>query len=849
VIAPGFAPSPVTTGTWRLAAAGALLVVLLIGSMVVRDRSTQALHQNSTAVGETHAVINALDRVLTSAVDAETGERGFLITGREEYLQPYNAAVSEMDGRAAHLSSLVSADPAQAAAAAALRTALAAKQQQLRETIEVYRAQGPQAAVALIMTGRSKAAMDAIRVQVRAMQTHQAGLLSARAAQAERTYARATWTGRVTGALGVLMTLAFAWSVRRNQRQQAAAAAALYGQREQLRVTLSSIGDGVIVTDPQGRVTMLNRVTEQLTGWLDRDATGRPLPEVFNIINEQTREPVDNPVVRALRDGTIVGLANHTVLIARDGSERPIADSAAPIRGADDVVLGAVLVFRDVSDERQAEIALNHALAREQSWAERLRHVANASLTINAATTQDSIVGVIDSEARRILGVGRCRVVFDTAEAAEKDGSLIVALKNRSGRQMGYIECSEKTGGVFDDDDRAVLTQMAQMAAIALENSNLYNEIRTSDLRKDEFLATLAHELRNPLAPISNTLQAWRTAGDVPHLADSRAVLERQVGQLVHLVDDLLDVSRVSRGKLDLRRRRVQLSEVLHAAIETTQPAVNAEGHTLQVHQPVEQVWLDADLTRLAQVFANLLHNSAKYMEPGGTITVDASATEQEVIVSVRDTGIGISREMLPHIFDMFVQADRSLERAKGGLGIGLTLVRRLVELHNGSVTARSDGPGKGSEFIVRLPRATPASEASEPVNASAEGAGNALPTRRVLVVDDNKDAVDSLGLLLSMVGQTVATARDGLEALSQFDAFAPDVVVLDIGLPRLNGYEVARRIRATEHGRRVILVALTGWGQDDDRRRTIEAGFDHHLVKPVDFDALKALLASLSRR
>ena len=642
----------------------------------------------------------------------------------------------------------------------------------------------------------------------------------------------------------MLITLAFVWSVRRNARQHADAAARLFGEREQLRVTLASIGDGVLVADPTGRVRMLNGVAEQLTGWSAVDAVGMPHEEVFRIVNEETRATVENPVTRALREGTLVGLANHTILIAKDGAEHPIADSAAPIRGEDGAVLGAVLVFRDVTEERQAERALSQALTREQGWAERLRHVAEAALTINAAATKDSIIGVIDGEARRILGAGRCHVVFDEQEFTEEEGSLVVALKSRAGLQMGYIHCADKASGRFDDDDRAVLTQMAQMASIALENARLYNEIRTNDVRKDQFLATLAHELRNPLAPISNSLQVLRVASDPVQWSNSRAIIERQVAQLVHLVDDLLDVSRISRGKLELRRRRVRLADVLAAAVETSQPAIEAQRHRLHVTQPSEDVWLDADLTRLAQVFANLLNNSAKYMEAGGTVTVEAVASADEVVVCVRDTGIGIASDMLPHIFDPFIQADRSLERSQGGLGIGLTLVRRLVELHHGSVSARSEGLGRGTEFAVRLPRV----EAGlDDVSAGrATPSVDALPARKILVVDDNKDAVDSLALLLSLVGQTVATASDGIDALTQFEHFGPDVVVLDLGLPGLNGYEVARRIRAMDRGSEVVMVALTGWGQDEDRRRTVAAGFDHHLVKPVDFDALKALLAEL---
>lgn len=830
----------------RLVAGSVLLVLLLMANIVVLDYNTRALYRHGQAVIRTHNVIAALDEALISALDAESGQRGYLITGRDEYLQPYAAALSRVDAEVNGLAGLVQDNPTQVADVAELRNRLSAARQ-LQDNLELQRSQGAEAASAAALSGQKMAAMDAVRTQVRQMQEHERRTLAARAEESRARYQVATVSGLATGSLGVLMTLAFVWSVRRSSGQQAFSAAALHAERELLRVTLSSIGDGVIATDPGGKVTSLNVVAEQLTGWTRVEAAGTPLEHVFTIVSEETRQRVENPVTRALHDGIMVGLANHTLLIAKDGTERPIADSAAPIRGVNGDVLGAVLVFRDVTDDRNTETALNHSLAREQSWAERLRQVAAASLTINAAATQDSIVGVIDGEARRILGAGRCKVVFDEADIVEEDGSLVVVLKSRAGRRMGYIHCTEKASGRFDDDDRAVLTQMAQMASIALENSRLYKEIRTNDVRKDEFLATLAHELRNPLAPISNSLQVLRTTGDASLQADSRAIIERQVAQLVHLVDDLLDVSRVSRGKLELRRHRVRLADVLRAAIETSRPAVDAQQHTLHLRQPTDDVWLDADLTRLAQVFANLLNNSAKYMEPGGTITVDANASADEVVVSVRDTGIGIAPEMLPYVFDMFVQADRSLERAQGGLGIGLTLVRRLVELHNGLVTVRSEGPGKGSEFVVRLPRVAAGEDEATP--APAPGSTGLLPARRILVVDDNKDAVDSLSLLLTIVGQTVASARDGIDALSQVERFGPEVVVLDIGLPGLNGYEVARRIRSMEGGSRVVLVALTGWGQDEDRRRTVEAGFDHHLVKPVDFDALKALLAGLPRR
>lgn len=824
---------------------GVALVSLLLINVVVRDRNAEAVYAATAALDRSHQTVSLLHRLLRSAVDAETGVRGFVITGAETYLEPYNAALPTFDGDLAQLARVYGDTPGRREQLDVLRARLDASQAELGVIITATRQHGLQAAAARLATGRNKAAMDAVRSQVDAIQAAAGAEIAARQADASASNRVARWTGVATGLLGVAAAIGFFWSARRNATLQASAAAAVFAEREQLRVTLASIGDGVIVTDADARITMINRVTEQLTGWSHQEAVGAPLDQVFRIVSEDTRQTVENPTARALRDGVVVGLANHTLLIARDGTEHPIADSAAAIHGVRNEILGAVLVFRDVSEDRQAEIVVNRALTREQSWASRLHQVAAASLTINAATTQDSIVGVIDAEARRILGAGNCRVIFDDNMLVEENGHLVVPLTLRSGRHFGYIHCSDKSqGSPFDDDDRAVLTQLAQMASIAIENSRLYNDIRTSDLRKDAFLATLAHELRNPLAPITNSLEALRTQATATEQSSSRQIIERQVGQLVHLVDDLLDVARINQGKLELRRRRVQLSEVLAAAIETSRPAISTNGHVLTVSQPADPIWLDADLTRLAQVFANLLNNSAKYTEAGGAIEVAATADDHEVTVTVRDRGMGIAPDLLPHVFDMFVQADRSLERAQGGLGIGLTLVRQLVQLHGGSVTASSDGLGKGSEFVVRLPRAgAPVEQQLAPGDASPA----ALPSRRILVVDDNRDAVESLSLLLKLAGQTVASAHDGREAIAQFSAFDPDVVVLDIGLPVLNGYEVARQIRAMAT-RRVLLVALTGWGQDDDRRRTAEAGFDYHLVKPVEFESLKSLLASIDR-
>jgi signal transduction histidine kinase/CheY-like chemotaxis protein len=393
--------------------------------------------------------------------------------------------------------------------------------------------------------------------------------------------------------------------------------------------------------------------------------------------------------------------------------------------------------------------------------------------------------------------------------------------------------------------DRLLLGVGANQAAVVLQHKRTEAAFQELDRRKDEFLAILAHELRNPLAPLSNSLEVLRLAENSPELmGQTRGVMERQVRQMVRLVDDLMDVSRMTRGKIELRRQRTELAAVLECVVEAARPVLEALGHELTVTLPPEPVFLDADLSRLAQVFSNLLNNAAKYTERAGHIRLTAERQESEVVVKVRDDGIGISGDVLPRIFDIFTQGDRSLERAQGGLGIGLSIVRGVVELHGGSVVAHSAGPGQGSEFTVRLPvLLAPTGEIQ-----AAEGDGEPAavpPHRRILVADDNADSAESLALLLTLRGSEVRIAHDGWEAVEAAAAFRPDIVLLDIGMPRLNGYEAARRIREQGRGERVVLIALTGWGQDEDRQRSTDAGFDFHLVKPVDFAALEQLLAS----
>jgi signal transduction histidine kinase len=412
--------------------------------------------------------------------------------------------------------------------------------------------------------------------------------------------------------------------------------------------------------------------------------------------------------------------------------------------------------------------------------------------------------------------------------------------------------------GVLVDAFNDMLDEVGQRAA-ALEQSNRILEhetaerrsaeqaLRVADRRKDEFLATLAHELRNPLAPLMNGLEILRMAGANPALAErSREVMERQLRQMVRLVDDLLDVSRITTGKLMVRRAPVQLQQVMRSALELAEPFIKSRGHRLEVDLPGEPVWLDADATRLSQVFSNLLNNAAKYTNSGGAIRVDARVEGGSVAVRVIDNGIGLTPAMLGRVFDMFTQVDYSLERSNAGLGVGLTLARRLVELHDGKLEAFSDGPDHGSTFVATLPLAA-AAAAPQP---NSRAAPEAVPAQRlrILLADDNVDFSSSLATLLRGMGHELLVAEDGLRALEAAPSFRPDFAFLDIGLPGLNGYALARALRANPATSDTVLVAVTGWGQERDRQLAQEAGFDHHLVKPVEPAKIREVLARVWR-
>ncbi len=424
-----------------------------------------------------------------------------------------------------------------------------------------------------------------------------------------------------------------------------------------------------------------------------------------------------------------------------------------------------------------------------------------------------------------------------------------VPLPGRNG-PLGVISFgTSESQRIYGPDDLRLAQDLAYRAAIAIENARLYEKLRQADRRKDEFLATLAHELRNPLAPIANALRLMGRSTD-PDQERHRSMAERLVKHLARLVGDLVDVARINQGRIDLVRQVVELAPIVERVIENVGQAVAEREHALAVSLPGKPIWLHADPTRLEQVLWNLLNNAIRYTEPGGKISVSAHEENGEVVLRVRDAGIGIPPEMLLNVFEMFAHGENRLRRGQGGLGIGLGLARKLVLLHGGTITAQSDGPGLGSEFVIRLPLCPQ----TEPSAGSGTGREQPVPPEsakghcRILVVDDNQDAADSLASLLMMLqGHVIQVAYDGPSALGLATTFEPHVIILDLGMPEMDGYEVARRLRADPTLRQARLLALSGWGQEKDREASLAAGFEHHLVKPVDFDLLRELLSQLA--
>lgn len=627
---------------------------------------------------------------------------------------------------------------------------------------------------------------------------------------------------------------------------QKRAEAALRASEERFRLAADAVNGIIYDYDPQsGRVERTRGLSEVL-GYRPDDVP--PTAEWWwDQIHPDDRSALGRLAATAVPDRTAAGYrVRH-----QDGRWLHVEERAVTLRDAAGEPVRVVGCTVDVTDRERAEAAL-------RASEERFRSLANATPAI--IWTADPAGRITFHNQRWLDYTGidpaenvqdwprlvlhpddyqRCTAAWQAALRAGTDYEIEVRNRRRDGAYRWFLTRAtpirdaagrvvEWYGSTTDIHDRKVAEEV----------------LRDADRKKDEFLATLAHELRNPLAPIRNAVQVLtaKVMAD-PALARVGEMIDRQVRVMARLLDDLLDVSRITRGKLELRRGRVELAAVVASAVETSRPLLDAAGHELTVDLPAEPVVLDADPVRLAQVFANLLNNAAKYTDRGGHIRLAAVLSQGGVTVGVSDDGIGIAPDMLPRLFEIFSQADPALERAQGGLGIGLSLVRGLVELHGGTVEARSAGPGRGSTFTVRLPSVVRA--APRPSAKVTQPGGRSKC--RLLIADDLRDNADSTTLLLQLRGHEVRTAYDGEQALAVAAEFRPDVVLLDLGMPKLSGFEVCRRIRQQPWGRRMYLVAVTGWGQEDDRRRTAEAGFDRHLVKPVEPAELDELLVDLA--
>jgi PAS domain S-box-containing protein len=670
------------------------------------------------------------------------------------------------------------------------------------------------------------------------------------------------------------------------ERKQAEMAAA--AQREWFRVTLRSIGDAVIACDREGLVTFINPVAEQLTGWPAAEALGEPLANVFRILNENTRVPVENPADKVLREGVVIGLANHTALIARNGVERPIADSAAPIHDEDGSIQGVILVFHDVTKERRDA----DAVAEQREWFETtLESIGDAVIATDVRgrivfmnpvaeyltgwrldqaegraceevfrIANETTRSTVESPVGRVLREGNVvglanHTVLIASNGIERpiddSGSPI---RSRDGRIVGVVL-------VFRDvSEKRAVDQEKQASALQRERlleSERYarSDAERANRLKDEFVATVSHELRTPLNAIVGWVHVLQHGpADPTTLARALDVIERNARVQRQLISDLLDISSILSGKIRLEVQIVELEPILEAALETVRPSAEAKRIVLERHiEPLPRVM--GDPGRLQQVVWNLLSNAVKFTPEGGRVTLVARRVDSQAEIAVTDTGIGIRGEFLGHVFERFRQGDSSMTRRFGGLGLGLSIVKQLVELHGGSVAAESDGEDRGSTFRVRLPIGElrevgprPGS-GGDPCEQMAEIAMERLKLLRVLVVEDQPDTRELVLRLLEECGAVASTASTGSEALTALSGGQFDLLISDIGLPGMDGYALIRAVRDSAEPRvaRIPAIALTAFAQPDDRTRAMRAGYQAYLVKPMDPAELIATVASLA--
>ncbi len=712
-------------------------IVVLFGVVATYFLGSIAITANHEAIRD-HARIERLSDTLSVLKDAETGQRGFLLTGDEQYLAPYQRALAEIKTNLQHLQRISEKSNDQAITGddvASLTRLVDGKLDELRETIALRRARGLDAALAVVNTDRGKHLMDSIRGKIGAMTSREDSALAASAARAESLE---YYRDIIFAVLAVLILAILGWAYRQIRAEMERRETSLretQRQKDLFEVTLASIGDAVIVTDTQAQVTFLNQTAEELTGWSRSEALEQPCEKIFKIIREDTRATVESPVEKVFRLGSIVGLANHTLLIRKDGTELPIDDSGSPIRDFDGSLRGVVLIFRDFSVHRAAEAKLRET---------------NAAL------------------------------------------------------------------------------QAASRA-------------------KDQFMAALSHELRTPLTPVLATLMTWEVSDELPSsLRSGVEMLRRNVQLEARIIDDLLDLTRITKGKLSLNPEIVDAHDLVENVIAMYRSDINAKHLILSQDLVAKRYHVNADSARLQQVFANILNNAIKFVEPNGRIRiVTSNDSEGNLQISFADDGIGIAQDALDRIFTPFEQETEQITRRYGGLGLGLAVSKSLVDAHGGNLTAASAGPHQGSNFTVILPSLDSDAEArsrgSNAYSANHDGVGKGFS---ILFVEDHQDTAEVMSGILRSQGYLVQTCATVSEAtrLARENNF--DLILSDVGLPDGTGIDLIRAIRLHST---VPAIALTGFGMDQDIASFRDAGFNVHLTKPVNLQRLLIAINDLT--
>jgi two-component system CheB/CheR fusion protein len=832
-----------------------LAAVTFFAWIVVRN--TRGLVADTRAVERTRTLIGELDATLSTIKDAETGQRGYLLTNVPDYLEPYNQAVAAVRGHIDRLDALTRDNPAQQQVLRELQDLSRRKLDELAETIRLHDNGDPAGALRLVEAGTGKDLMNRIRSTVDALHRQESDLLAERTRRVATAARQTTGAALLTAACFVGLLIAFLLIVREDLLGRARAEAAARESEERLRTTLRSIGDAVLATDANGRVAFVNPVAERLTGWPANEAAGKPVEDVFRIVNETTRASVESPVRRVIRDGAIVGLANHTLLLARDGAEVPIADSGAPIRDAGGKITGVVLVFRDISELRRAERGTLRLAAI----------VASANYAIIGETT-DNVITDWNPGAEALFGFAASEMVgrkmSSLAPAGDVDPPQATAdllagrpvtefevrRRTRDGR---WLEAVTTLSPIRDDDGRVVgISRMIRDVTERRRQSRELEEARLqaeeANAAKDRFLATLSHELRTPLTPVMASVQRLERHADLaPGMADSLAMIRRNVELEARLIDDLLDLTRIVRGKVEIERAPLDLHTVLATVSQNARSEFYARGVRLQPELGAKEHFCQGDGARLQQVFWNLLKNSAKFTPSGGTVALRSENPEPgRIRVEISDTGQGIRADLLPKIFEAFEQGDVTAVRRAGGLGLGLAIARSLVQLHGGVITAASEGEGRGATFAVEL--ATTA-ERPVPLLPPALDADRTAARHRMslLVVEDDVDTAAALGALLSESGFDVRTAEGVTSAKATFAERPADVLITDVGLPDGSGLDLLEALRPMRSDLRAIV--LSGYGMEEDLRRSRALGFDEHFVKPINPSRLIAALDALGQR